>query len=111
MAPSRRREDPDDEDYRRLRGGLLNGHTKWVVRIVSTALVAGLGFFIARDRTGIEKEQELQDRRLVVLETSVTALVAAQAAAQAGSAAQWAEVLRRLGSIETDVKDIKRSSR
>jgi hypothetical protein len=111
MAPSRRQTDDEDADNRHLRGGPFNGHTKWVVRIVSVALVASLGFLAVRDRNVNDKEQDLQNRRLNVLETSVTALVAAQAAAQAGSAAQWAEVLRRLGSIESDVKDIRRSSK
>jgi hypothetical protein len=108
MAQPRRRDDDERSDNRALRAGLLNGHTKWVVRTVSALLVTALLFLAVRDRSAIDKEQEFQDRRLHVLETSVTSLVAAQAAAQAGSAAQWAEVLRRLGSIESDVKEIKR---
>jgi hypothetical protein len=83
----------------------------WIAGAVGTLLLAALTALAARDRRSIERDQEVTNRRLNVLETSVTALVAAQAAAQAGSAAQWAEVLRRLGSIEGDLKEIKRAGR
>jgi hypothetical protein len=80
----------------------------WIAGAAGTLLLSALAALAIRDRNGIDKNFDGQNRRLNVLETSVTALVAAQAAAQAGSAAQWAEVLRRLGSIESDVKEIKR---
>jgi hypothetical protein len=82
----------------------------WIAGAAGTLFLSALAALAIRDRNGIDKDLEGQNRRLNVLETSVTALVAAQAAAQAGSAAQWAEVLRRLGSIESDVKHISARS-
>lgn len=111
MGLPRRKTDDEGVDNRSLRGGLQNGHTRWIVRVVSTALVAGLGYYIIHDHERIDKDRDLQNRRLLVLETSVTSLVAAQAAAQGRGEAQWAEVLRRLGSIETDLKAVKQEVR
>ena len=109
MAPPRRQTDDTEDDYRKLRGGgTLNGHTKWVVGVMGTLLITALVALAARDRNGIDREQAAQNAQISTIASSVSSLLATQAAARATSDAQWAEVNRRLQGIEDNVKDIKR---
>jgi hypothetical protein len=78
----------------------------WIAGAAGTLFLSALGALAIRDRNSIDREQEGQNRRLNALET----LVSGQAAAQAVNASQWAEVLRRLESIESDVKHISARS-
>lgn len=80
MASLRRREDPDEQDYSNLRGGGgFNGHTKWVVATFGALLVAALMGLAVRDRNGIDKEQERQDREIQQLRDAVGKISSTQA--------------------------------
>lgn len=62
MTPSRRKDDDSDEDFSGLRGvGLPNGHTKWVIGVVSAAIVASLGYLLIRDRVGVDTQIQRLD--------------------------------------------------
>lgn len=102
MASPRRESDSALEDHRSQRGGGgLNGHTKWVVGVVSTAIVASLGWFVVTDRSGVE-------RRLLANEILAISTAQAQRAYEAKSDARWEEIQRTLQEIKLDVKEVKR---
>lgn len=80
----RRSSDPDDADFRdsrEYRGLMLrprNGHTKWVVGVVSMAIVASLGTLVGLDRANIVRTGEnalakatANDKSIEVLATDV----------------------------------------
>lgn len=79
----RRSTDPDDADFsnkRELQLTLrpMNGHTKWVVGVVSMAIVAALGTLIGLDRAHLVRTSEAalakataNDKSIVVLATDV----------------------------------------
>lgn len=72
MTPTRRRVDDDKQDYTRLRagGGPLNGHTKWIVTVVSAALITSLGYLIVRDRIGVDTQIQRLDSTTLSLSLS-----------------------------------------
>lgn len=63
MASLRRRTDEDELDFGPVRGGggPFNGHTKWVVGVVSAAMVTMLGYLIVRDRVGVDTQIQRLD--------------------------------------------------
>jgi len=108
MAPPRRREDSEKHDYRRLRGGLQNGHTKWVVGVVSAGIVTALGWLLVNDRTGFDRRLIAVEAHVVAVETLTRTTQAAQQAHVMQATARWEEILRRLSEIQADVKEVKR---
>lgn len=101
MAPPRRRTDEEQEDYSRLRGGSpFNGHTKWVVTVVSSAIVGALAFLLAADRNGIE-------RRLTAVEQLAISTAQSQKVHESEGDARWEEIKRTLERIEADVRAFK----
>lgn len=103
MAPPRRSSDNEDEDYSRNRraGGIFNGHTKWVVGVVSAGIVSALTFLIVLDRQAI-------DRRITALEQLTMQLARQQDAQAAEARARWEEIQRSLSRIETAVENGRR---
>lgn len=99
MTSPRRREDSEEQDYSRLRGGIspLNGHTKWVVATAGTIGVTLLLTLAARDRNGIDKDQARQDTEIASLRSAVTNM----ATAQAGMAANIQAIKESVERIES----------
>jgi hypothetical protein len=95
MASPRRRDDDDDADNRGLRrgSGPLNGHTKWIVSVASTALVSALAFLLVQDRAEI-------NRRL----TAVEQLAISTRQTQIEVMTRMAEVQRTLDRIENRIE-------
>lgn len=108
--PLRRSDDAPDTDHRenRRRYPDMRRTLGSLALILVPILFAGVLWFAATDRAGVI--QGTHEAQKTANEAKDLARVAMQqqAVASAESAAQWSEVLRRLGSIETDVKDIKR---
>lgn len=102
MASPRRQTDSEDDDYRKLRGGSgpLNGHTRWVVGVVSTAIIGALAFLLVQDRNGI-------DRRLSAVEQLSMVTAQSMRAHEGESVARWDEIRRSLDRIEKDISTIK----
>jgi len=96
MAITRKREDdPDDSDKWRERNVGPNGHTKWIVGVVGTAIISANAYLLVQDRAEIE-------RRMLALEL--------QAQTQSTSAAVTKEKLegiqRTLEEIRQDLKNL-----
>ena len=109
MAQPRRKSDHYEEDHTPERGISLhrrglNGHTKWVVGVVSTAIVSALAFLLVQDRNGFE-------RRLIAVEAATLEMTRYQSAHGAESAVRWDEIKRSLEEIKADLKEVKRQKR
>lgn len=109
MGTPRRASDNEGEDYSKARsGGPFNGHTKWIVGAVGTLMLTALVTLAGRDRATIDREQGIQNTRLDTIERLVGDLATNQAAQAASNGAFREEVLRSLGEIKADVKEVKR---
>jgi len=108
MAPSRRRTDDTEDDYRKLRGGgPFNGHTKWVVGVVSAGIVTVLGWLLANDRNGFDRRLNAVEAHVVAVETLTRTTQASQQSHDLQSEARWDEIKRTLSEIKADVKEVK----
>lgn len=106
MASPRRREDSEEEDYSKVRGGggPFNGHTKWIVGSVGTLILLGLTTLAARDRAAIDAQQLESKNRIQALEVAMSKLAEAQAANS-----EWRVFINTtLQEIKADVKDVKK---
>lgn len=103
MAPPRRSSDNGEADHRadRRAHGPFNGHTKWVVGVVSTAIISALTFLIGADRLSV-------DRRITALEQLTMQLARQQDARGAEADARWQEIQRSLQRIEAAVENGRR---
>lgn len=103
MAPPRRSSDNVEADHRPERQvhGPFNGHTKWVVGVVSAGIVSALTFLVVADRQSI-------DRRITALEQLTMQLARNQDSQVAESRARWEEVQRSLQRIEAAVENGRR---
>ena len=87
--PRRRSTDPEDSDYTSNRGFFnrtTNGHTRWVVGVVSAAIVSALAALLWADWTDIRTKIHNHELSIVVMEKNIE-------------------------QIKEDVTDIKRSVR
>ena len=105
-TPRRRSGDPDDSDGWRQRNGVgpFNGHTKWVVGVVSTALVSALAFLLVQDRAGF-------DRRLINVEDLARVTAGGLQAHEARASAQYEEIKKALERIENHVEEVRKQRR
>ena len=110
MAPPRRQTDDTEDDYRKLRGGAgpINGHTRWVVRIVSAGIITALGWLLVNDRSSFERRQIAVEAHVVAVESLTRTTQAAQQAHEARAVGEWANISRRLDEIRDDLKEVKK---
>lgn len=106
MAQPRRQTDDEEMDFSRLRrgGSILNGHTKWVVAVVSTGGVAALTWLVTQDRLRVE-------RRLDEQQASIAVIMNRAESYTAKSDARWEEIQRSLVRIEDELKDGRKAKR
>ena len=95
----RRNTDPEDSDFRERREVQLltvrsmNGHTKWVVGVVSMAIVAALGGLVGLDRAQMVRTGESALAKATINEKRVEVLAT--------------DVQGKLSRLQDDVKEIK----
>ena len=112
MVASLRRDSDDERDDHRIErsGGGLNGHTKWVVGVVSVGIVSALGWFAANDRQGFERRLQAVEAHVIAVDHLARQALATQQSQDLQSNARWEEVQRALARIESDVKEVKRKN-
>ena len=111
MASPQRRVEDDGQDYTRLRagGGPFNGHTKWVVTVVSAAMITALGYLIMRDRIGVDTQIQRLDSTTLSL-SLMTAQHEAQIQVLKAKQDRVLEDLRANGvKLDEILKELRRS--
>ena len=112
--PYRRASDDEGEDYRARRKTYpvlvqrLNGHTKWVVGAVSTAILAVAAWGIQSDHASIIKRIEAGEVERTELRSQLILVLRDRAVDAAESRQFREETQRTLAEIKIDVKEVKR---
>lgn len=78
--------------------------------IIVPVLFAGLIWFASKDRDEVVRKTEMAQTAANEARMLAVQAVAAQTQQQAVANVQWQEILRRLDSIEADVKQVKRNT-
>ena len=107
MSPSRRHTDDEDTDHtsrRRLVQLNLNGHTKWAVGIVSTAVVALAIWGVQADRKRVEDRLSEGKAERVEMQKAITELAKLQAVSATETSAFRLNVTEKLGEIDKKVE-------
>jgi hypothetical protein len=64
MPAHRRGTDEEGDDFRDLRkggGGASDAHVRWIVAVVSAAIISTLGYLAVRDRVGVDTQIQRLD--------------------------------------------------
>jgi len=111
----RRGDDAEGDDYRdeRKRYPVIlqktNGHTAWVVGIVSVAIVALAGWGVTNDRAAIEKRLNQADAERSEIRQQLIMVMRDQAVSSVESRQFREDVVGRLSRIERNGEVVKKA--